>query len=208
MLGHAVQAVKSVDPHPLALVRCLAGTVIDMGADPVMVRHQQNGAALTMLCANGAVKDDEPVLALDCDNMYDPASFTAFLKVAEANAIMGRALLLTTTRYTGDNWSFVQGYSNAVFRVVEKRRISNRITCGATLFPSWAELRMAICHMLSRGEKVNGEYYLAPCVNYLTCAAHYHDIPPQAFNTVGTPEDLEAYEKTYGEDKKALYGAV
>lgn len=196
MLGHAIEAVRSVDKCPLVLVRENEDAVYDLGGKPVMVRHPQNGAALTMLCASGWVEDGEAVLALDCDNIYSQDYFRAFLRAVVASTDVMEALTLTTTSTTGENWSFVRGSNGIVEYVAEKHRISDRITCGATAYPSWAVLRTAICKLLS-GEKIaaTGEYYLAPCMNYTSCAVGYYDIPPQAFRTVGTPAELEAYHK-------------
>ena len=199
MLQHVLQAVSSVDPQPLVLcMPVLANAVRALGALPVAVHHTQAGAALTLLCANGQLPDSEPVLIVDCDNIYDEGYFQKFLQHAAELTAVNYACLLTTESTTGDNWSFVHGAGGNVGYVREKQRISNRITCGANAFPSWTTLRAAICHMVAIDETVNNEFYLVPAVNHLRCGAQYYDIPASAFKTVGTPEALQAFEKGKG----------
>lgn len=205
MLDHVLRRVEDVDSQPLVLTRAEHSVLMAARMDdtPLMVdvRYPQQGAALTLLCANGHVRDDEPVMVVACDDMVKQSEFNLFASFAAAKAQAGAGTVMTMLRDFSDSlnntspFSHVHGAGGAVGYIAEKRIVSDRICCGAYVFPSWEVLREGICRMVAAGDTVNGEYYISTIYNHYHRYTYYFDIPADAFRTVGTPEALKAYEE-------------
>jgi hypothetical protein len=205
MLSYPLSLAKKA-VHPVPIVICpyeLQNTIARMHCTALPVVFPQPGPALSLLCANGYVNEADPVVVMMCDDIIDPNAFQDFViysrrMFSESQNLNGHinAVMLTTTVEDGSAaWSFVQsGSGTNVTHVVEKMRISNRVSCGVFAFRSWALLRQAICKMVAEERyAVNGEFFVAPVINFVRGFTRYFDIPPNCFNTVGSPEQLAAY---------------
>ena len=208
MIQHVLDVLYMYDSALLPLVLCRTEDYAAMahvlcklkntyGVQLRSIPYAQAGAALTVLCANGQVHDAEPVLVVDADNIYTASHVANFMQWLAQKRMVSTAGILTTKAPQGAaQYSYVHALerSGRVIEVAEKVHIGNRITCGMNYWPSWAALRGAICNMVKNDDRVNGEFYLAPAFNYGAQPAYCFDIPPTAFRTVGTPEDLKNYE--------------
>jgi dTDP-glucose pyrophosphorylase len=82
--------------------------------------------------------------------------------------------------------------------VKEKFPISDIATVGIYYFKSAQAFFNAAVDMISRNERVNGEFYVCPVYNYLIKAAGrvgIYEIDSSAMHGIGTPEDLNLYVK-------------
>jgi GTP:adenosylcobinamide-phosphate guanylyltransferase len=207
MITHVLQEAQAVS----AFVTILCPTEIDqeiaqefgglsnVGLRVLGVRHTQSGAACTLLAAAAALNEDEPVLVVDCDSIIDPMyiqSFAAQAKAAFYADGAESALLCFKSTDGTELWSFVGIDPLDPLRVTvrEKIRISDIATCGVHAFKSWAVLRAGLCRMISSGVTYNKEFYLAPIHNGLRAAVRM--MPDAEFHPIGTPAQLEAYERS------------
>jgi NDP-sugar pyrophosphorylase family protein len=207
MITHVVRQAQAVS----AFVTILCPTEIDdeitqefsglsdVGLRVLGVRHTQSGAACTLLAAAAALNEDEPVLVMDCDSIIDPHlihEFAAYAERAFKEDGVESALLCFKSTDKTELWSFVDVDSMDRMRLTvrEKVRVSDIATCGVHAFKSWAVLRGAISHLINAHATYNMEYYLSPVHNTLRAVVRL--IPESEFHPIGTPEQLEAYERS------------
>lgn len=94
-------------------------------------------------------------------------------------------------------WSFVKmNQFGQVCRVVEKNPISNLATLGYYAFSKGSDFVKCANQMISEDFRVNGEYYVAPTLDYLCknggiVKAYYSN---KCFGT-GTVQDITEFEK-------------
>lgn len=208
MLTRALEQAAEVSLSPVVV--CMATALPElryhvperMVPEFVPIRYVQKGAAMSLLTAACALKDDEPVMVLDCDTVYAPNVLKRF------DGYVGRAftagfesaLLCFTPTDDSARYSFVKLATRSdarqpaiVSTVAEKVRISDTASCGAHAYASWAVARQAIYEMVILDSLVNGEYYLAPSHNNVRKTTAMV-IESSEFYHVGTPAELEAYE--------------
>ena len=183
--------------QPLAIVRPnISRDVRGLGIPTVEIDYLQQGAALSILCANGHIDDDESVLIVNSDNIFD-CDLGAFLKACE-----GTEGCIMTMEVDGGPWSYVQVDTEDKVRiVVEKQQISNLATTGAYYFHTWRALRWAICHQVTYHETFRNEFYLAPCYMPIIISGNnvrHYKIEPDQFISLGTPEALQKYNDRWG----------
>lgn len=166
------------------------------------VDYIQQGAALSLLTAAGRLKDDEPVLVMDCDTIFATGVLQRFAQFSKSAFAVGKNSTLLTFIPTDDStrYSFaaVDTCEDTTYphvaAVAEKVRISNVATCGVHAFATWAQARQAIFELVILGTTTNNEYYLAPIHNNIVNTTAML-IDGSEFNHVGTLEELEAYEQ-------------
>lgn len=120
-----------------------------------------DGAACTVLLAKEFIDNDEPLMIANSDQYID-CSIDAYLaSMADLDG------LIMTMKADDPKWSFV-GFSSSgnVERVVEKQVISDEATVGIYNFRSGRAFVEAAEQMIEEGDRVNGEYYVAPVYNY------------------------------------------
>jgi dTDP-glucose pyrophosphorylase len=167
------------------LLRIIRGTTV------VPIRKLTEGAAITVLCAEGQVFDDEPVFVVNSDNLI--LGVHNFIDFVDATFCDGAMI---TFHVEGGPWSYAKERHGEIVEVREKQPISNLATAGVYYFRSWRILRNAICQMVAANDRYNGEFYLAPAYNYLIrsgMVVRNFTINAHDFISLGTPEDLERY---------------
>lgn len=96
-------------------------------------------------------------------------------------------------------WSFIeQGANGHIGRIVEKEVISNEATVGIYNFARGSDFVRAAEAMVTAGERVNGEFYVAPVYNSLIrqgmrIAWHSIGSVGNGMHGLGTPDDLAAF---------------
>jgi hypothetical protein len=157
---------------------------------------------MSLLTAAGRLKDDEPVLIMDCDTIFAKGvlhRFAAFSRRAFAAGKNSTVLTFAPTDSSA-RYSFAAVDTTEdtefphVSAVVEKERISMFATCGVHAFASWSILRQAVFEMVIIGTMTNGEYYVSPVHNTIVGTTAML-IKAEEFNHVGTTAELEAYEQ-------------
>lgn len=122
------------------------------------------GAACTCLLAECRVPPDEPLLIANCDQWIEHPvdEFLGSVRDWTVGAVL---------TFPGDSpkLSYVvrRPTSPVLLAVVEKQVVSREATAG---WYWWRESRLffdAARDMVTKGEAVNGEYYVAPCYNRL-----------------------------------------
>jgi NDP-sugar pyrophosphorylase family protein len=149
------------------------------------------GAACTCLLARHRCPDDEPLLIANCDQLVEGF-------VLQNIVVDGDAGVLTMERHDDPKWSYVMVEGDLITGVAEKRPISNRATCGLYWFRRAKDFFDAANEMIAACDRVNGEYYVAPTLNYMIRSGKVvREVRIEdyggVFHGLGTPEDLETY---------------
>jgi len=179
--------------------RYLDGTGIPFKA--VAVPELTQGAACTVLLAKDAVSDPRrAVLVANCDQRFriDSKNFAQLTAVVSGIPLCFEA---DPDDPASTKWSYVRfGVHGNVTSVVEKpAEVPNPpvATCGVYWYETAQALFVYIQEMVARNDRSgpNAEFYLAPVYNRMLLWGEVVPYFVESFDSLGTPEDLEAYLK-------------
>jgi len=162
----------------------------------VSIRAKTEGPACTALAAKTMINNNIDLLIANCDQLVFDFSLDAikvFARIHEADVILGCFIS------TSPKNSYVRlNDDGQIIEVREKEVISNIATNGLHWFRRGSDFVRGAEKMIEADDRVNGEFYIAPSVNYLI--AEGLKVMPFFFNLhfpIGTPEDLQKYESIH-----------
>lgn len=169
-----------------------SGLVTGVGSfNTETVEAVTEGAACTCLIGTRHLYKSKPLVIANSDQRVECPKL-------ELGDYWDAAVL--TFRATESKWSYaVLGDDGMIEKIVEKPEIppSSWATCGIYYFSSVDLFEKAAKLMISKNDRTNGEFYLAPCFNYLSEVlgrkARILNVPVVQMHGLGTPEDLDAY---------------
>jgi dTDP-glucose pyrophosphorylase len=165
------------------------------GAAVVEIDGLTEGAACTVLRAKPLIDDDNPLMIANADQYVDVA-IDDYLAAMDHRALDGQIM---TMEAADPKWSFVAlDGRGLVTRVVEKEVISHHATVGIYNFRRGRDFVRHAEAMIARGQRVNGEFYVAPVYNGLIAAGARigaFDIGAEAAGMygLGIPADLRHF---------------
>lgn len=173
--------------------------LLDGRAEIIPVGALTNGAASTIQLAEPYLDPNAPLFVVNSDQTFKfrgkaGDAFTALRQCEDVAAIP-----LCFTSKGESKWSY---YDPASGTIVEKPATppqGNTATLGAYWFRRAGDVFAAIRAMKADRFKVNGEYYFAPCHNYLgaVTAGRVAPVFVSRFAGLGTPEDFTRYERSF-----------
>lgn len=174
------------------------------GVTVVPIPKLTSGAAATVLACRSVLFMDEPLIIANSDQRFD-----LWASEEEAGYDAGRSLvegmrtgaadgyILTMADPPGDprRWSYAvldKTWSRKVRCIVEKPLVKpdGEPTVGVYCFRTAQMAFDAIERMVEAGDRTNGEFYLAPAVNY--AEGNFLTRTVARFVPLGTPEDYVA----------------
>jgi dTDP-glucose pyrophosphorylase len=165
------------------------------GCQIVLTDGITSGAACTVLLARGYIDNEDELLLVNSDQYIDH-DINEFLNHARREETDG---LIMTFPSIHPKWSFAKVDEDGfVTEVAEKRPISNHATVGIYYFRRGADFVDAALSMIEKDIRTNNEFYVCPTYNELLLRGkrvRIYEIPEYAMCGLGTPEDLEAFEK-------------
>ncbi|MGI4800395.1 MAG: glycosyltransferase family 2 protein [Janthinobacterium lividum] len=152
------------------------------------------GAACTVLTAATEIDPQAPMMIANSDQFVEE-DIDDYLAAMETPPADG---LIMTMTADDPKWSFVAMNDGRVTRVVEKEVISSEATVGIYNFRRGGDFLDAARAMVAAGERVNGEFYVAPVYNRLIAAGQriaIHNVGEEfrGMHGLGTPSDLDAF---------------
>lgn len=152
------------------------------------------GAACTVLKARDYINSDEPLMIANSDQWCDVAidDYLAAMDVLDG--------LIMTMKADDPKWSYAGidelGFVN---NVVEKQVISDEATVGIYNYRRGRDFVKAADAMIAAGERVNGEFYVAPVYNTMIregARIGVHNIGSEANGMygLGIPADLDLFK--------------
>jgi capsule biosynthesis phosphatase len=190
-LHHAETLVCLIrrDHHAAALRRDIEQTFAAYRPIVVEIDGLTRGQAETVLFARRHLAFHLPILVHNADSAFEMPPAAEFPPAADG------ALLLF--RGTGTQWSYAaMDEAGWVTDVKEKDAISPYASTGTYYFRSSVQLFELIEEALTRGDTVNGEYYLGPLYTRMIRAGYtVRGCEVDRFISFGTPDDLAAAER-------------
>ncbi|MDE8348725.1 MAG: glycosyltransferase family 2 protein [Acidocella sp.] len=165
------------------------------GAQVVEIEGLTEGAACTVLLAQGFFNSNDPVMIVNSDQYVDIAidDYLADMQVRKLDG------LIMTMQADDPKWSFA-GVDDAgmVTRVVEKEVISSHATVGIYNFRSGAEFIHHAKAMIAKDLRINNEFYVAPVYNEMIAQGArigIYNIGSEAAGMygLGIPDDLNLF---------------
>ena len=168
------------------------------GCDVICLDGVTEGAACTVLMARDLINNSSPLMIANSDQYID-FCIEEYLEQMDCRDADGFIM----TMYADDpKWSFIEiDRKGNVSRVVEKEVISNEATVGIYNFKRGADFVECADAMVSRDERVNNEFYVAPVFNDICSdggSVGYLNIGSERNGMfgLGTPSDLEYFLTT------------
>lgn len=90
-------------------------------------------------------------------------------------------------------WSYVLHPGNEILEKPLVVPAGARPTCGIYWFRFAGDFFNAVRRMIHQDARVNGEFYLAPAINFMGPGTRVVACPVWSFTGLGTPEDYETY---------------
>ena len=169
---------------------------IAAGCSIVQVFKPTAGAACTVLLACEHFHNDQEMLIVNGDQ-YIEADINHFLEDARTRQLDGSIMTFPTNH---PKWSYAKvdnlGY---VTQVAEKRPISRHATVGIYYYRTGRMFFDAATAMIQKNIRVGDEFYVCPAYNETIAAGlrvGIYEIPAEAMHGLGTPEDLQEFEKS------------
>lgn len=167
----------------------------------ITVKEVTCGPACSSLLAEDSILNDTPLIIANCDQVVHDFNYEQlfeFCKTKKADAAIG--CFLSTSK---KNSYVLTNEFGEVTLAKEKEVISNLATNGIHFWMRGRDFVESAGKMIETGDSFNNEFYVAPSFNYLIKDGK--KILPFFYNLhfpIGTPEDLEYYQETYGYAKK------
>ena len=159
----------------------------------VTVDHITEGAACTVLLAEGYINSNDSLMIANSDQYID-TDINHYLR--QMNNYDG---LIMTMPANDPKWSFIKvDEKNLVSMVREKEVISNEATVGVYNYKHGKDFVKYAHLMIEKNIRVNNEFYVAPVYNEMIDAGMkitYFDVGEKMYG-LGTPEDLSEFLKT------------
>lgn len=205
MIQWVIHNLRPTEPHRFIFI-CQRAHVRQYGLTPLLQRWAPGcqviqldvlteGAACTVLQARHLIDDANPLMIANSDQYID-IDINRYLQASRAKGLDG---LIMTMHADDPKWSYAsRGPTGHVTRVAEKQVISNEATVGIYNFARGSDFVGAAQAMIARGERVNGEFYVAPTYNALIAQGRkigIHNIGQEGdgMHGLGTPDDLALF---------------
>ena len=162
----------------------------------VTVSHVTEGAACTVLLASEYFNDENAMMIANSDQYVD-FNINEFLDDSLKRKLDGNILCFNASH---PKWSYAKlDEDGFVVEVAEKRPISTHATAGIYLYGQGKMFFDAAGVMIEKNVRVNNEFYVCPVYNEMILMGHkigIYEIDNSKMHGMGTPEDLEKFEKT------------
>ena len=160
--------------------------------DIIPLHETTEGAACTILKVKELINNNDELLIVNGDQLLpfeEIQKSVHFFEKKEAHA--GIMCFFNQDR----KWSYVTiNNLRMITKIEEKNPISDHATCGIYYLKHGKLFVDAVEKMIANNDRTNGEFYVAPALNYLI--SENRIIIPYFVNEMtglGTPEDLEYF---------------
>lgn len=175
----------------------LESLLSSLTAEPVIIGIDgiTEGQACSVLLAKKWINNEMPLLTANSDQYID-ASIDDYLAAMKERSLDG---LIMTMKADSPKWSYARTDAQGlVVEVAEKKVISHDATVGIFGFAHGDDFVAAAERMMADDMRVNGEFYTAPCYNYLVRSGKRIGIygigsEGDGMYGLGIPEDLTTF---------------
>lgn len=197
LMSESIHKVTFIAPRHFKIradLKALEG-IISREISLVEIDYVTEGPASTVELALPKLNMDAPLVIANSDQYLD-CSLSDFYGSVLDDRYTGAVVTMTDS---DPKWSYADvSRDGMITRIVEKKVISSYATAGVYGFRKAEYFFAGLDKMKSKGDKVNGEYYVGPVYNYLDLSSgpiknsfvgNLNDI----MFGLGTPEDYEFF---------------
>lgn len=170
--------------------------LMDPGAAIVQTENPTGGAACTALLGIAQLDPEDELIITNGDQLV-LADLPAIVADFRARNLDGGAIVFDSVH---PRWSFMRTNSEGlVVEAAEKRPISRNATAGFYYFKRARDFVEAAMNMIRKDAHVNGSFFVCPAYNEMIlkqARIGVFEIPRQAYRSLGTPQDVEQFEKS------------
>jgi len=170
------------------------------------IGHLTEGAACTVLHARKFINNDEPMIIANSDQIVD-VNFQDYVNDCLERDLDG-SIMTFKDPGKSTKWSFARTDSEGLVEEVgEKVPISDLATVGIYMFRRGRDYVDAAVDMVVQNDRVNNEFYVCPVYNYAIKNGKIfsvYDIPFDSMHGLGTPKDLDIYQKLIGQENETI----
>lgn len=166
------------------------------GCEVILINGITEGAACTVLKARQFINNDHPLMIANSDQFISCNIDQYLAAIAPERKLDG----LIMTMFSSDpKWSYVLfDNQGKVVKVVEKEVVSDEATVGIYNFSKGRYFVESADRMISENIRSKGEFYVAPCYDYLAERGAEIDVfnigsEGKGMYGLGTPADLEYF---------------
>lgn len=163
----------------------------------IQVEELTEGAACTTLLASDFIDNEQPLLIVNSDQIFEWDSNRAMYEIENSNAD-GYILTFNSLH---PKWSYVKvdEKSNLITEVAEKKPISNIATVGVYYWKHGSDYVIYTNQMIKENDRFNNEFYVCPVFNYaIKDKKTIKCLFVSEMWGIGTPEDLKYYLDSHG----------
>jgi dTDP-glucose pyrophosphorylase len=165
------------------------------GCEVILLDGVTEGAACTVLTAQGLIDSTDPLMIANSDQWID-IDIDDYLDAFDLSRTDG---FIMTMAATDPKWSFVRfDETGRPVGVAEKVPVSDVATVGIYNFARGSDFVAAATAMIQANDRVNNEFYVAPAYDHLVHAGgsfSFYGIGAEAAGMygLGTPADLDLF---------------
>lgn len=158
----------------------------------VKLENDTKGAACSALMAINYINNQQPLVIVNPDQLFDDhiSGLLDHFRDADAGVV--------TFESVHPRWSYVKlDEHGLVAETAEKRPISRSAIAGLYYFQRGADFVNAAMSMIRKDSTVNGNFYIAPCLNELILKGmkiRSVAVEPHRYHTFYTPQKIKEYE--------------
>ena len=152
------------------------------------------GAACTCLLARDHIDNHEPLMIANCDQLmkWNRKGFRMMAAEEDTDGI-----ILTFHSTSSKNSYIRMDHHSHIVEVAEKKVISDIATCGVYYWKRGDCFVWCADKMIAHNVRVNNEFYVCPTYQpMIDIGFVVKPYPVMRHFPIGTPEDLECYQKT------------
>jgi len=156
----------------------------------IEMHNPTKGALLSLSFALDLIPEDIPILVVP-NNSYADFSTTDFVNQMNSES---KVLGLVAFKSKDDKYSYFRFKSNNVIEFREKEQIGDLATAGIFYFKNRREIVSCTEWCLLNNIQKNGNYYLAPSLNYFICnnsSIGIFEIPTANYYRIENTDDLK-----------------
>lgn len=165
------------------------------GATVVRVPALDSGAACTALLAVEHLREDEPLLVVNGDQILSH-DLAAVVNDFETRGLDGGAVVFHAVH---PRWSYVKtGDDGLVVEAAEKRPISTKATAGCYWYRHAGDFVAAVMNMIRKDAHVDGRFYICPAFNEMIleqAKIGVFEIDRDEYHSLATPQGARQYEE-------------
>jgi beta-phosphoglucomutase-like phosphatase (HAD superfamily)/dTDP-glucose pyrophosphorylase len=163
----------------------------------VQVEELTEGAACTTLLASDYINNDNPLLIVNSDQIFEWDSNRDMYEIENSDAD-GYILTFNSLH---PKWSYVKidEKTKLISEVAEKKPISNIATVGVYYWKHGSDYVKYTNQMIEANDRFNKEFYVCPVFNYaIKDKKRIKCLSVSEMWGIGTPEDLKYYLDSRG----------